>query len=108
MDEKLEGVERIECSENPWLQHDAAQAQDADNDEPRQHDGTEYLADEAGPTALNNEQSDQNCQRDRKNDRSQCGRIQLQTFNCAQNGDCRRDGAIAIEKRRAHQSKNED
>ena len=102
MDEKAESVERIECSQNSRRQHDAAQAQDSDDDEPPQHDGAADPPDEAGPSALNKEQSDQNCERDRKNNRSQPRRIHLQTFDGAQYGDCRRDGAVAIEKRRAH------
>jgi hypothetical protein len=59
-------------------------------------------SDEAGPFALNKEQSNENCERDGKNNGSQPRRIHLQTFDGAQYGDCRRDGAIAIEKRRAY------
>src|SRR5258708_5208578 len=66
LDEKAESVERIECSQNSRRQHDAAQAQDSDDDEPPQHDGAADPPDEAGPSALNKEQSDQNCERDRR------------------------------------------
>ena len=49
LDAKVEGVERIECGQNSRGQNDAAQSQDFDDDEPRQHDGTAYCADEALP-----------------------------------------------------------
>jgi hypothetical protein len=57
---------------------------------------------------LNQKQANQNRKRDRKNNRSQPRRIHLQTFDRAQDGDCRRDGAIAVEESGAHQAEHQD
>ena len=87
--------------------HDTKQAEQADRDEPHQHYRPEDAADELRSPALDQEQTSQDCDRDRNDHWRQPGRVDLETFDSAEYRDGRRDHAIAIEQRSPDQTDDE-
>jgi hypothetical protein len=88
---------RAECAQNAGSPDDAAQAEQADRDEPDQHDGPEDVADERGPFALNQEQPNEDRDADRHDDRCQLGCVEFEAFHGTQHRNRRRDDAVPIE-----------
>ncbi len=94
---------RAQCAQDLRCANDPAQAEHADREEPDQHDRPENVADERGSLALNQEQANQDRDADRNDDRRELGCVELEAFHGAQDRDCRRDDAVAIEQRGADQ-----
>jgi len=69
-----------------------------DHQEPDQHHRSKYSADEGGPLALDHEQHHENGHGERYYDVLQMRSIDLDAFNGAQNGNRRRDCAVAIKE----------
>ena len=108
VDEVAQRAERAERSQDGGCTENPKQAEDADDGEPQQHRRPEDLADETGALALNEEQTNQDHNADRHDKRCQLWRVDFQSFDCAQHGDCRRDDTIAIQQRRSDQSNDEE
>jgi hypothetical protein len=102
------GVKGIGGRQHLGVTHHACEAEHRDGAEPGQHHGPENPADERRSLALHVEQADQDHDRDRHDVMAETGRIHLEPLHGAQHRDCRRDGAVAIEQRGAHQAHHED
>ena len=96
-------VMRAECAQNAGSPNDAAQAEQADGDEPDQHHRPEDVADERGPFALDQEQANQDRDADRHDDWRELGCVKLETFHGTQHRNCRCDDAVPIEQCRTDQ-----
>ena len=85
----------------------AAHAEYRDGQEPGQHDRPEDAADKSRPAALHGKQTDQHHNGDRYDHRRQRGRVDLETFNGAQDRDRGRDCPVAIEQSCTEQAKHQ-
>jgi len=65
--------------------HDTKQAEQADRDEPHEHHWPEDVANEGCSLTLYEEQAHQDCDGDGNDHRRQSGRIDLETFDSAEN-----------------------
>jgi hypothetical protein len=82
-------------------------AEGREHGEPGEHHRTKDPADESGALLLHHEQADQDDDGDRHHRRRQRWRIDLQAFDGAEHRNRRRDGAVAVEQRRADQADDE-
>jgi hypothetical protein len=113
-DRKKNGAEReerrplVRCKQRQgivWVQrkeylrrlNDLHEAQGAENEKPQTHDRPEEQPDLACAAALDDEQRDQDAERERHHVRLEQRRRDLQTLNCAQHRDRRRDQPVAVE-----------
>src|SRR5207247_6502653 len=104
VDQEIEGVNRTDCGEHARRLHDAVDAEQGDHHKPGQHHRPEDIADKARAFFLNDEEPDQDDDRQWHYGGRQRRRIDLQALDRAQNRDRRRDGAVAVEQRRADQT----
>ena len=98
---------RADGGQDARCPHDPEQPEQADHDEPHQHHRAEDVADEIGPLALDQEQTDQDRDGDGNDHRRERGRVDLETFDGAEHRDRRRDHAVAVEQRGADQADDE-
>ncbi len=101
VDQEIKGIKRTHGGEHARRSYDAADAKQCDRQEPGEHYRPEDPADEASAFPLHDEKPDQDDDGEWHDSRCQRRRIDLQAFKGAEHGDGRRDGAVAIEKRRA-------
>ena len=101
VDQKIESVKRAHGNEHPGRLHYTVDAEQCEHHEPGEHHRPEYIADEASAFPLHDEKPDQDDEGERHHGGRQRRRIDLQAFKGAEHGDGRRDGAVAIEQRRA-------
>ena len=97
----------IEREKNVGLARDLEGTEQGDGDEPHHHDRTEIAADPRRADGLHHEQDDENDDGQRDDERVEERRRDLQSLDCAQHRDCRRDHAVAIEQRRAEETGRE-
>ena len=88
---------------------DLNRAERAYHDEPDRHDRTEDLAEPAGPAMLEGEEEREDQARDRQHRGFERGRGHLETLDCGEDRDRRRDDPIAVQQRRAcdHQKRDD-
>jgi hypothetical protein len=98
---------RAQCAQDLRRANDPAHTEHADDEEPYQHDRSEYVADERGSLALHQKQANQDCDADRNDDRRELGCVEFEAFHGTQDRDCRRDDTIAVEQRGADQADDE-
>jgi len=96
--QEVHAVPRVDGREHGWRVNDVAHAERGDGHEPHERDWTEYGPDDARTALLNHEQPDQDCDRDRHDERFQARRRNLEAFYGAQDGDGGRDHAVAVEQ----------
>jgi hypothetical protein len=106
VDQKIERIERADCHEHTGRFDDAVDAEQGDQQKPRQHHRTEDVADETRALLLNCEQPNQDNDRERHYDWRQRRRVDLQALDSAENGDRRRNGPVAIEQCCANKTDN--
>ncbi len=98
---------RAQCAQYLRCANDPVQAEHADSEEPYQHDRPENVTDERGSLALNQEETHQDGDADRNDDRRELRCVELEPFHRTQDRYCWRDDAVAIEQRSANQPDNE-
>ena len=103
-----EPVTRIDRRQHAGMVQDAVNAEYADGDEPHRHDRPEQPADPPAAQGLQAEHADENEHRERQHIGRELGNRRLDPFERAQHRDRRRDGAVAIEQRRAQNADRDD
>jgi hypothetical protein len=98
---------RTDRGQDARCPHDTQQAKKADHDEPRQHDRPKDVADEIGSPALDEKKTQQDRNRDGNNHRRERRRVDLETFDSAEDRNRRSDHPVAIEQRRPDQADDE-
>ena len=98
----------LEGGEHGRRAGDAVQAERGDGQEPAEHDRPEDAADEGGALLLDGEQADQDDDGERHHGGRQRRRVDLEAFEGAQDGNRRRDGAVAVEQRGADQADDQE
>jgi hypothetical protein len=88
--------------------HELLQAEDADGDEPRHHDGPEDLAHVARAALLDREEANEDEAGQRHDVRLETGRGELEALEGAQDRDGGRDHAVAEEERGAGDHEERD
>jgi hypothetical protein len=86
---------RIERREHLRAARDRRDAEGRDRQKPDRHHGAEERADALGTARLYDEESDQNREGDRNDQRLRVGRDHAEPFHGGNNGDRRRDDAVA-------------
>ena len=105
---EVERVGRIDRGEHGRVADDPGDAQDRESAEPDEHDRPEHGTDPAGPVSLEEKEADEDADRDRHDEfRERRGR-DLETLDCAQDGDRGRDDAVAVEERRSEETERHD
>ena len=99
MAEEGQGVQRIERGEHIRRLDDLHEPGQRQRQEPHGHPRAKVSADPLAPASLQQEQSQQHNDRDRHHIRAETRRRDLKPFDCAENGDRRRDHAVAIKQR---------
>ena len=101
VDQEVDGIKRAQRGQHGRRLHDAVDAEQSEDGEPYEHHRSKYLPDNPGTVFLHDEHADQNDDSDGYDGWRQRRRIHLQSLDRAQHGDGGRDGAVAIEQRRA-------
>ena len=101
VEEEPDRQHRIERHQHGRIAQDVRQAQQHQDREPHQRDGTEGLADAAGAEALHGEQPGDDDQGDRDHPGMKRGGGHLQPLHRRQHGDRRGDHTVAVEDGRA-------
>ena len=94
------GRQRAQRGEHRRRPDDPADAEHARDDEPDEHDGAEQAADPGRAVALDDEEARENDDRQGHDRVLHLRRIELEALDRGEDGDRRRDRAVAIEQRR--------
>src|SRR6516162_1106879 len=92
--------QRTEGSEDGRRLGNAQDSQNSYHDEPDQHDWSEYSADPGRAPALDKEQQGKDHDSERHNEPPHLRGIDLETFQSTEDGNSRRDRAVAVEQGR--------
>ena len=106
--EQAQAVKRIERDQHSRLAGDAPNAERADRDKPDQHDRPEGGADARGAERLHGEQQEEDDDGGRHHVMGQRRRRDLKPFERREHGNRRRDGAVAVDQRRAEKARQDD
>jgi hypothetical protein len=98
---QAQGVARIDCGEHGRVLHDLGKAEESEGRKPGQHYRAEQRPDAGCAAALEEEEAEQHEGGSRDNVGLERGRGGLETLNCGEDRDRRRDQAVAIEQRQA-------
>ena len=98
-----EGVKRVDGEKHRGGTQDATDAEDRDDDEPEQHHRPEHLPDGGGAARLRGEEPQQDDERQRHHIGREGAGHHIDPLQRAENGDRRRDDAVAIDERGAEQ-----
>ena len=107
--EEMIAVQRVDHrQEDAWMVDDVRDPENRDGDEVEQHHRPEHQADLGGPARLDREQTDEDGDRDRDDERLEAAAHRLQALDRRQHRHRRRDHRIAVEQRRREDSEHDD
>ena len=105
---ELQRVPRVEGLQNSRRLEHLGSAEHRDDSEPEQHEWSERSTHPCRSDPLEQKKKDQHSQRDGDDEPGEPGRNDQEPFHCAQNGDGRRDDAIAVQERSTDESEDDE